>query len=247
MFDEYLNPPPCVDLHVLAVIAPEPTVLTDTPFSTIIDQDAPSTSTSQTNQETPSLVIPHVVEGADNDIKVTYIDNNHYVDFPIPEPSFEESFSQIKAMQEELNEFERLEVWELVPHPNRVMIITLKWIYKVKLDELGGMLKNKARLIAFLNGILREEVYVSQSDEFVDLENPNHVYKLKKALFDLQQALRAWGNEVVELYFVRAEYQLADISTNPLARERLEFFINKLGTRSMSPETLKKLADKEEE
>ncbi|GJX18975.1 retrovirus-related pol polyprotein from transposon TNT 1-94 [Tanacetum coccineum] len=51
-------------------------------------------------------------------------------------------------MQEELNEFECLEVWELVPRPDCVMIITLKWIYKVKLDELGGMLKNKARLVA---------------------------------------------------------------------------------------------------
>ncbi|GJZ74964.1 retrovirus-related pol polyprotein from transposon TNT 1-94, partial [Tanacetum coccineum] len=50
----------------------------------------------------------------------------------------------IEAMQEELNEFEHLEVWELVPRPDKVMVITLKWIYKVKLDELGGILKNKA-------------------------------------------------------------------------------------------------------
>ncbi|GJV95404.1 putative ribonuclease H-like domain-containing protein [Tanacetum coccineum] len=54
----------------------------------------------------------------------------------------------IKAMQEELNEFECLEVWELVPRLDKVMVITLKWIYKVKLDELGGILKNKARLVA---------------------------------------------------------------------------------------------------
>ncbi|GJT28979.1 retrovirus-related pol polyprotein from transposon TNT 1-94 [Tanacetum coccineum] len=46
----------------------------------------------------------------------------------------------IEAMQEELNEFERLEVWELVPRPDKVMVITLKWIYKVKLDELGAKL-----------------------------------------------------------------------------------------------------------
>ncbi|GJX05366.1 retrovirus-related pol polyprotein from transposon TNT 1-94 [Tanacetum coccineum] len=144
----------------------------------------------------------------------------------------------IEAMQEELNEFERLEVWELVPHPDKVMVITLKCIYNVKLDELGGILKNKARLVAcgyrqeegidfeesfalvarldairiffayaahmnmiiykmdvktaFLNDILREEVYVSQPDRFVGRDNLNHVYKLKKALYGLKQAHRAW-------------------------------------------------------
>ncbi|GKE25212.1 putative ribonuclease H-like domain-containing protein, partial [Tanacetum coccineum] len=61
----------------------------------------------------------------------------------------------IEAMQEELNDFERLEVWELVPRPDKVMVITLKWIYKVKLDELGGILKNKARLVA--RGYRQEE------------------------------------------------------------------------------------------
>ncbi|GKD25820.1 retrovirus-related pol polyprotein from transposon TNT 1-94 [Tanacetum coccineum] len=54
----------------------------------------------------------------------------------------------IEAMQEELNEFERLEVWELVPRLDKVMVITLKWIYKVNLDKLGGILKNNARLVA---------------------------------------------------------------------------------------------------
>ncbi|GJU93749.1 putative ribonuclease H-like domain-containing protein [Tanacetum coccineum] len=134
----------------------------------------------------------------------------------------------IEAMQEELHEFERLEVWELVPPPDKAFVISLKWIYKVKLDELGGILKNKARLVArgyrqeegidfeesfapvarleairiflafaahmnmviyqmdvktaFLNGNLREEVYVSQPDGFVDPDKPNYVYnKLKKS------------------------------------------------------------------
>ncbi|GJV36897.1 uncharacterized mitochondrial protein-like protein [Tanacetum coccineum] len=52
----------------------------------------------------------------------------------------------IEAMQEKLHEFKRLEVSELIPRPDKVMVITLKWIYKVKLDELGGILKNKAIL-----------------------------------------------------------------------------------------------------
>nr|GEX48504.1 hypothetical protein [Tanacetum cinerariifolium] len=54
--------------------------------------------------------------------------------------TYKEALTQcywIEAIQEELNEFERLEVWELVPRPDKVMVITLKWIYKVKLDELG--------------------------------------------------------------------------------------------------------------
>nr|GFC64634.1 retrotransposon protein, putative, unclassified [Tanacetum cinerariifolium] len=54
-------------------------------------------------------------------------------------------------------------------------------------------------------------------------------------------------NEIVELYFVRMEYQLADIFTKPLPRERFNFLIEKLGMRSMSPETLKRLTEKEDE
>nr|GEW75678.1 retrovirus-related Pol polyprotein from transposon TNT 1-94 [Tanacetum cinerariifolium] len=46
-------------------------------------------------------------------------------------------------------------VWELIPRPDKVMVITLKWIYKVKLDKMGGILKNKAHLVA--RGYRQEE------------------------------------------------------------------------------------------
>ncbi|GJU56092.1 retrovirus-related pol polyprotein from transposon TNT 1-94 [Tanacetum coccineum] len=54
-------------------------------------------------------------------------------------------------------------------------------------------------------------------------------------------------NGIVELYFVRTEYQLADIFTKPLPRDRFNFLIEKLGMRSMSPETLKRLAEETDE
>nr|GEX12374.1 hypothetical protein [Tanacetum cinerariifolium] len=54
-------------------------------------------------------------------------------------------------------------------------------------------------------------------------------------------------NVVVELYFVRTEYQLADIFTKALPRERFNFLIEKLGMKSMSPETLKSLVEEDEE
>ncbi|GJS35785.1 retrovirus-related pol polyprotein from transposon TNT 1-94 [Tanacetum coccineum] len=94
------------------------------------------------------------------------------------------------------------------------MLIKLKWIYKVKTDEFGGVLKNKAILVAqefrqeeridfeesfapvarieAIRILLKEEVYVSQPEGFVDQDNLSHVYKLKKALYDLKQAPRAW-------------------------------------------------------
>ncbi|GJY09891.1 retrovirus-related pol polyprotein from transposon TNT 1-94 [Tanacetum coccineum] len=55
------------------------------------------------------------------------------------------------------------------------------------------------------------------------------------------------GNGVIELYFVNTEYQLADIFTKALGRERIEFMINKPGMRSFTPETLKQLADEVDE
>nr|GEZ40350.1 retrovirus-related Pol polyprotein from transposon TNT 1-94 [Tanacetum cinerariifolium] len=164
MFDEYFNPTTIVVSLVPFAAAPRAVDLADSPVSTSIDQDAPST--------------------------------------------------------------------------NKFMLIKLKWIYNVKTNKFGEVLKNKARLVTqgfmqdegidfeesfasvarieairifvanaahknikifqmnvktiFLNGELIEKVYVSQLEGFVDQDNPSHVYKLKKALYGLKQAPHAW-------------------------------------------------------
>ncbi|GJZ46525.1 retrovirus-related pol polyprotein from transposon TNT 1-94 [Tanacetum coccineum] len=240
LFDELLNPSSSVDrpaLEVISLIAEvvalEPTVSTDSPSSTTVDHDAPSPSHSQTTPKTQFPVISNDVEEENHDLDVAHMNNDPFFgiidelvtkwtkDHPLDNiiDELERPVSTrlqlheqaLFSMQEELNEFEHLEVWELVPRPDKVMVITLKWIYKVKLDELGGILKNKACLVArgycqeeridfeesfaptaFLNDILREEVYVSQLNGFLDKDNLNHVYQLKKALYGLKQAPRAW-------------------------------------------------------
>nr|GFD40114.1 integrase, catalytic region, zinc finger, CCHC-type, peptidase aspartic, catalytic [Tanacetum cinerariifolium] len=103
--------------------------LTGSPSSTMIEQDAASTSNSTTPTDTQSLVIPQDAGDNNLDIEVAHMGSD-----PLVEPkTYKEALTQscwIEAMQEELHEFEHLKVWELVPRPDKVMVITLKWIYK---------------------------------------------------------------------------------------------------------------------
>nr|GEY46515.1 putative ribonuclease H-like domain-containing protein [Tanacetum cinerariifolium] len=88
---------------------------------------------AETTPKTQSCVIPQDAEENNHDIEVLHMGNDPLFGVLIPEVTSAQSSST---------------VWELVPRPDKVMVITLKWIYIVKLDELGGILKNKARLVA---------------------------------------------------------------------------------------------------
>ncbi|GKB89439.1 retrovirus-related pol polyprotein from transposon TNT 1-94 [Tanacetum coccineum] len=181
LFDELLNPPSSVDRpapEVIALIAEvvalEPAASTSSPSLTTVDQVAPSPSNSQTTPETQYPVISNDVEEENHDLDVAHMNNDPLFDILILENDYEASFSsdviptivhtaapnseyvtkwtKDHPLDNIIGELRRL---ELVPRPDKVMAITLKWIYKVKLDVMGGILKNKARLVA--RGYRQEE------------------------------------------------------------------------------------------
>nr|GEW53194.1 hypothetical protein [Tanacetum cinerariifolium] len=193
------------------IVALEPVVSTGSPLSTTVDQDAPSPSNSQTSPETQSQVISNDVEEENHNLNVSHMNNDLFFGIPIPEidsesfssdvnptvvhttaPNSEHAYKDaltkacwIEAMQEELNEFEHLEVWELVPRGirnNKARLVAPGYRQEegidfdesfapmARLDAIQIFLTFAAHMNmtvyqmdvkkAILNGILKEEVYV---------------------------------------------------------------------------------------
>nr|GEZ61950.1 retrovirus-related Pol polyprotein from transposon TNT 1-94 [Tanacetum cinerariifolium] len=420
MFDEYLEPPR-VERPVSPTQAVQtPVNSTGTPSSTTIDQDAPSPSISLSSLALQSHQGIAAESTFIEDNPVAPVKNNPFINLFAPEPSsIASSSGDISSIESTYvsQTIHHLSKWSK-DHPldNVIGNPSRPWIYKVKLDEYGDVLKKKARLVAkgyrqeegtdfeesfapvarieairifiandvsknmtiyqmdvkttFLNGELKEEVYVSQSPggifinqskfaleilkkfrmdscDHVDIpmgdrlkvdkdplgipvdhtrfcsmvgslmyltaSRPDLVFvvymcaryqdvrtheevhpevlsslainwssKKQKSTaistteaeyiamsgfcaqilwmrsqltdygFDFNKIPLYCDNQqvekgMVELYFVTTDYQLADIFTKALPRQRFEFILLRLGMKSMSPATLKRLREEEGE
>ncbi|GJR06924.1 retrovirus-related pol polyprotein from transposon TNT 1-94 [Tanacetum coccineum] len=121
----------------------------------------------------------------------------------------------IEAMQEELHQFDRLQVWELVDKPfgkneegidfeeSFALVARLKAvrIFVAYAAHKSFPIYHMDVKMAFLNGPLKEEVYVAQPNGFVDPDHPEKVYRLRKALYGSKQAPRAWGTINMGLWY----------------------------------------------
>nr|GEW46593.1 retrovirus-related Pol polyprotein from transposon TNT 1-94 [Tanacetum cinerariifolium] len=268
MFDEYLEPP-----RVERSVSPAQAVhaqvnLAGTPSSTTIDQDAPSPSISPSS----SALQSHQGVAAEPTFMghnlVALVDNNPFINVFAPEPSSDASSSGDISLTE--STYISQTHHHLIPQPDCVMIITLKWIYKVKHDEYGDVLKNKARLVTkgyrqeegiefeesfahvarikaiyifiantasknmtiyqmdvkteFLNGELKEEVYVSPRAWYDTLSISLLDNKFSKGAVDPTLFTRKTGKHIliVQIYvddiiFASTDPKACDIFSNEMS------------------------------
>ncbi|GJZ96024.1 retrovirus-related pol polyprotein from transposon TNT 1-94 [Tanacetum coccineum] len=95
--------------------------------------------------------------------------------------------------------------------------------------------------MAFLNSILHKEVYVSQLDGFVDQDNLNHVYKLKKALYRLKHAPHAWY-DLLSKFLLSQEFSKGTVDPTLFIRRQgkdillVQIYVNDIIFASTTPE-----------
>nr|GEV81243.1 hypothetical protein [Tanacetum cinerariifolium] len=212
------------------------------PSSTTVDQDAPLPSNSQTTPDTQSSIIPNNVEDDNHDLVVAHMNNDPFFGLLIPEVSFDQSsltdsVHMVVHLDHQLSEHSRK--WTK-DHPLENIIGQLarplqeegidfeeSFAPVARLEAIRIFLAFAAHMnmvvyrmdvkIMFLNGNLREEVYVSHPDGFVDPDNHIYVYKLKKALYGLKQALRAWYG-MLSSFMISKDFSKGSVDPNLFIR-----------------------------
>ncbi|GJR90878.1 retrovirus-related pol polyprotein from transposon TNT 1-94 [Tanacetum coccineum] len=234
LFDELLTPPPTVNHPSPEVIAP------------IVDVVAlePAASTGLPSS-TDNLFCYY-------DAFLLLIETPRTYKECLTHPGWMQS-----KWQEELNEFERLRVWELVPRPDKVMVNTLKWIYKVKLDELGDggscwlsryirstsgccaqILWMRSHLIDYGLGFNKIPMYCDNKSVYAFTLQKNNVQHSRSKHIDIRFHFikEHVENGVIKLYFaIRGYHKLAEHFITKLLAMKNIISINKLECGVLRP------------
>nr|GEW71017.1 hypothetical protein [Tanacetum cinerariifolium] len=206
MFDEYLKPHR-VERPVSPALAVQvPVNSAGTPSSTTIDQDEPSPSISPSSSALQSLSLHQGVEAESTfmeDNPVAPVDNNPFLNVFAPKLSSDASSSGDWIYKVKLDEYDDVlknKAWLVAKGYRQEEGIDLEESFSpvARIEAIRVFIANAACKnmtiyqidvkTAFLNGELKEEVYVSQPEGFIDPDHPTHVYRLKKALYGLKQA-----------------------------------------------------------
>ncbi|GKB71112.1 retrovirus-related pol polyprotein from transposon TNT 1-94 [Tanacetum coccineum] len=220
MFDEYFQPPSVVSRvpHNI-VVALIHVDTSGTPSSTSVDQDEPSICTSLTPEDLQAPVLHQDVEGQEpQNVKTIFLNGELREEVYVSQP---EGFVD----QDNPNHVYRL----------KKALYGLKQAPRAWYDD---MLSKFLLSQDFFKGVVDPTLFTRKEGKDILLM---HI-TLDVKIIDEQVE-----TGVVELYFVIIEYQLVDIFTKALAKERFKFLISQLGMKSMSLETLKSLAEEEEE
>nr|GEV91378.1 retrotransposon protein, putative, unclassified [Tanacetum cinerariifolium] len=178
-------------------------ILADSPLSTSIDQDAPSASIPSTQEQENSL---NISQGFVESIKTPI-----FHDDPLHEPLHEDSTSQGSSsnMRQTHSLFEHLGRW-------------------TKDNPIANVIGNPSHSVSTRNKIL---LYCDNKSVIALCCNNVQHSRAKHIDIRYHFIKEQVENEIVELYFVWTKYQLDDIFTKPLPRERFNFLIEKLGQK----------------
>nr|GEV15539.1 reverse transcriptase domain-containing protein [Tanacetum cinerariifolium] len=304
-------------------------------------QDKQPTTNIQPTSAPSAPTYVHAKENNDDQEEEDHLPDDEFTNpFCAPAQEVDESsYHNIEAMQEELHQFDRLQVWKLIDKPFSKTIIRLKWLWKNKKDEDKTVIHNKARLVAkgyaleegidfeesfapvarleavrifftyaahksfpiyqmdvkttFLNGPLKEEqaprawydklskfltskgftkeakyvalsascahvmwmrtqlqdygfnynkipLYCDSQSAIAISCNPLQHYRTKYIHTRYHFIKEQVENGINELYFVRTEYQLADMFTKALPEDRFKYLVRCIGSEKIYQD-LKKL------
>nr|GFA90636.1 retrovirus-related Pol polyprotein from transposon TNT 1-94 [Tanacetum cinerariifolium] len=252
MFDKYFKPPPSVVSPLQKTLTPRAVDIAESPVSTSVDQDAPSLSIPSTQEQEQSLIIS---QGVKESPKTPYFHDNPLYKTLHVESTFQGSSYNVRPSY---TLFELLGKWtkdhpiaNVIGDPSRsqkgVAISSTEAEYIALSGCCAQILWIRSQLTDY--GLKFNKVPLYYDNKSVITLCCNNVKHSRSKHTDVRYHFikEQMENEVVELYFVRTEYHLADIFTKSLPRERFNFLIEKLDMKSMSPEMLKSLSEEENE